>query len=306
MVGVAQRRTHECLGRELGLITRSQALAAGWGSSAVGRRVASGEWIRVHPQVYRHAAFAVTYEQRLLAAALAAGKGSAVSHRAAVGTRGVRGYTARIVEVSRPSPNDFALEGVEVHRMSDLRAEHITLHDGLPVTTPARTLIDLGAVMPSLVERCLEEWLADRVVSLDVIHQALSDHAGRGRRGVGVLRRIVTTRALGASIADSGAEALLARILKHHGLPAPIHHHLVRHADTVIAELDYAYPAQRIAIELDGYGPHLRSRQTFNHDRVRQNALELQGWHVLRYTVDRLTRQPAHVADEVRRMLAQT
>ncbi len=117
----------------------------------------------------------------------------------------------------------------------------------------------------------------------------------------------MTTRALGASIADSGAEALLARILRDHGLPAPVHHHLVGHGDGdgVIAELDYAYPAHQIAIELDGYGPHLRSHQTFNHDRVRQNALELAGWHVLRYTVDRLTRDPHAVADEVRRMLAQ-
>ena len=79
----------------------------------------------------------------------------------------------------------------------------------------------------------------------------------------------------------------------------------MRATGDVVAELDYAYPAQQIAIELDGYGPHLRSHTTFEHDRVRQNALELAGWRVLRYTAERLKRHPDRVADEVSRMLAQ-
>ena len=72
----------------------------------------------------------------------------------------------------------------------------------------------------------------------------------------------------------------------------------------LVAELDYAYPAPRIALEVDGYGVHLRSRETFEHDRVRQNELEIAGWRVLRFTSHALRHEPERVAGQVRRTLA--
>lgn len=130
----------------------------------------------------------------------------------------------------------------------------------------------------------MEEWLADRVVTIGALQAAVAEHAGKGRRGVGVLRRLLETRVLGDLRADSGVEALLAQVLARHAVPLPELHHEARVGGAIVAELDYAYPVALVALEVDGYGVHLRSRETFEHDRDRQNELEIAGWRVLRFT----------------------
>ena len=70
-----------------------------------------------------------------------------------------------------------------------------------------------------------------------------------------------------------------------------------------MAELDYAYPAALVALEVDGYGVHLRSRETFENDRDRPNEVEIAGWRMLRFTSRALKDEPAHVAGQVARML---
>ncbi len=290
---------------QLGLITRAQARALGLTRHQIQARVACGAWLGVHAGVYRHAAHARSHDQRLLAAVLALGPGAAISHRAAVGIWGLYGYKPQVIEVSRPTSIKHSIAGVIAHDARDLRPWHVVRRGPLPVTTPARTLVDLGTVASvHLVTKCMEEWLSDRVVTIDALRAAVQEHAGRGRKGVGVLRTVFGERVLGDQVADSGAEALLAEVLARHGLSAPIHHHRVTTADGASFELDYAYPAERIALELDGYAAHLRSRETFESDRRRQNALELEGWRFLRFTVTRLRRESARVAAEVRRMRA--
>jgi len=263
-------------------------------------RVRTGAWVRERPGVFRHCAYPRSREQALVAVVLALGEGTAASHRAAVGLWGVRGYRCSLLEVSQARAAK-RIPGVIVHRARDLRPGHVTRVGGVPVTSRVRTLVDLGAVAPDwLVARAMEEWLADRLVSIAQLRDAVAHHSGRGRRGVGVLRRVLEQRVLVDAVADSGVEALLAAVLATRGVPLPAHHHLV---DGVAAELDYAYPAQRIAIEVDGYGVHLRSREAFEHDRHRQNELEIAGWRVLRFTSHALRHHPDRVADQVTRML---
>ncbi len=272
-------------------------------SRQVQARVSSGAWIRVHRGVYRSAVQPSTQEARLFAAILALGPGAAASHRSAVGLWELHGYRPLIIEVSRPR-RWVACQGAIVHSAPDLDATHVRIRNGVPVTSPARTLVDLGAVAPSsLVARCMEEWLADRKVAIDELKAAVAGHQGRGRRGVGILRRALETRVLVDLRADSGVEALLARVLKRHCVALPELHHVVT-VGTVVAELDYAYPDARIAIEVDGYGIHLRSREAFEHDRQRQNELEIAGWRVLRFTSHALHDEPTRVANQVERMLA--
>ena len=259
----------------------------------------------MHNGVYRHAAAPISFDQRLLAAVFAAGPGSGVSHRAAVARWGLYRFGSRLVEISRPSPVRRPMDGVVIHRMPDLRPPFLTTIDGVPITTPARTLVDLGMVMSGRqVARCTERWLADRVVSLSELRSALDTHAGKGRKGVGVLRRALDDRVLGDAVADSSTEALFADVLVAHGLPLPVHHQIVLTGHGVV-ELDYAYVAERVALEVDGYGVHLRSREAFEDDRLRQNALSVLGWHVLRFTHRMIVRQPGIVAGTVARMLRQ-
>jgi hypothetical protein len=290
-----------------GLVTFEQARAAGMSADQVQRRVATGAWERVHIGVYRSAEHPRTWEGRLLAATLALGPGAAASHRSAVGLWGLHGFRALTVEISRPSSGDVDCSGVVAHRAPDLRPAHVRIKRGVPVTGPARTLVDLGVVAsPSFVARCMEEWLADRVVTIGALQAAVAEHAGKGRRGVGVLRRLLDTRVLGDLHADSGVEALLAHVLVRYGVPVPELHHEVRVGRGTVAELDYAYPHALVALEVDGYGVHLRSRETFEHDRDRQNELEIAGWRVLRFTSRALKHEAARVAGQVARMLNTT
>src|SRR5690242_16501161 len=82
--------------KQFGLVTRDQALAAGLSEDAIGRRVRSGRWVRLHPNVYRLAGAPDTWEQRILAAVLAAGPTAIASHLSAAVLWQVPGMDARL------------------------------------------------------------------------------------------------------------------------------------------------------------------------------------------------------------------
>ena len=81
-------------------------------------------------------------------------------------------------------------------------------------------------------------------------------------------------------------------------------HHLVTLASGIVYELDWSYPEHRLALELDGYGVHLRSRDAFEADRQRRNELEIAGWRVLNFTERMVRCRPALVVGQVTRALA--
>jgi very-short-patch-repair endonuclease len=298
------RSLQRSFGFQRGHVTAAQARAGGLTARQIRYRVAKGAWVRVHPSVFRDASHPETWEGKLVAAALALGEGAVVSHRAAVGVWGLYDYRPFLVELSVPHHNGVRLDGATVHRLSDLRPRDVARKDGIPVTKPARTLLDTAAVARRpFIERCLEEWLADRVVTIAEVRTCIDEHRGRGRRGVGVLRDVLESRVLGDAVADSATEALLAKVLRSNGVELPEHHHEVTPAGADY-ELDYAYPDHRLAIEVDGYGVHMRSKEIFESDRHRQNELEIAGWRVLRFTKGALEHEPLRVASQVARMLA--
>ncbi|HKA04028.1 MAG TPA: type IV toxin-antitoxin system AbiEi family antitoxin domain-containing protein [Acidimicrobiales bacterium] len=291
------------LRRQHGVITRSQARAVGLSDRQITRRMAEGDLVAVHRGVLRHVAFPTSYAQRVRGVLLALGPEAAASHRSAAGLIGVRGLDVGLVEVSWPHRSPRPLSAVVVHRAPDLHRRWIRRIDGLAVTRAERTLIDLGAVVhPWLLQRCLEEWLVARKVTIARVEQAIAAHGRRGRPGVAVVRRALEQRVLRDVVADSRFEAMLGEVLLGHGLPRPTHHHVVRDGRTV-AELDWAYPVAMVALEFDGYGVHLRSLEAFEHDRERQNELEILGWHVLRFTERQVRDRPQYVAGQVGRML---
>jgi hypothetical protein len=289
--------------RQQGLVTRAQAKQAGLTDRQINRRLETGALIAVHRGVLRHAAFPVSYEQRIRAALLALGPGAAISHRTAAHLIGVSGLDVRCVELSWPHASARQLDGVRVHRVTDLERRWVHPVGGLPVTRPERTLIDLGGLVHAwLVQRCMEEWLSTRRVTIARLEAAVAAHTRQGRSGVPTVRRLLEQRVLRDIVADSRFEAFLAEILIGAGLPRPTHHHLV-HSGRIVAELDWAYPDAMVALEFDGYGVHLRSLEAFEHDRERQNEVEILGWHVLRFTQRQVRDRPRQVAGQVRRML---
>jgi len=179
--------------------------------------------------------------------------------------------------------------------------EDVTTIDGIPVTGPARTLLDLATVEgEDVVERCLDDALRRRLVSLKFLERWLADPRRKRHRGAPVLQRLVAARAtIGAT--ESPLETQVLRLLRNAGLPTPMLQYIVRDGGRFIARLDFAYPDDRVAIEADGF--QYDRVQEFDDERARGNEIEALGWHVLRITSKHLQQDPDVVVAWVRRAL---
>jgi very-short-patch-repair endonuclease len=258
-------------------------------------RVKAGRLERVHCGVYRVGGAPATWESRLMAACLAAGRQAMASHRAAALLWGFEGVDP-VAEICVPRDRYLRLDGVTVHRMADGYTG--SLRNGVPVTQPARTLVDLGAVATEQqVDEALTQALVRRLVSVDGVREALDAVARKGRAGVGPLRESLNYR--DPKHPDGQLEPRMQRLLRRHGLPSAQFQFEVLPRTRV----DFAYPGRRLAIEVDGYGPHA-GRAAFQRDRTRQNRLVAAGWTVLRYTWVDVVKRPNYVAAQLRGMLA--
>lgn len=284
---------YELAARQHGLVEITQVRKLGIDDDGVARRVAADRLVRVHPGVYRVAGSPITREQRLLAAVLAAGPGSAVSHRSAAHEWGLAEFPD-VVEIVTPRPKWPRLKGVRVHRSNDLLPNHVTVRHGIPITKPLRTLVDLGQSAPWAVADALELGLADRLFTMKAVDAALEEFSRKGRTGIGVLRRIVDARALERGIPDGLLEPRFARLVRRAGLPMPDFQVWVAPGIRV----DFAYVDLKIVIEVDGFGSRRRPAELDAHN-ARQNELVLLGWTILRFTWKQVIRQPEVVAKSV-------
>ena len=278
------------------LATRTQALDLGMTSRQLHDRLGSGLLVPVHKGVYRLSAAPPTTRQSLLAACMAS-EGVA-SHRSAAALWTLRGVEATTPEISVFGSRRPELRGVVVHRTDRLDPVDRFRRAGIPVTTPARTLLDLGAVVPvEVVEPALEDALMRRLVTLQLLRNTLERLGGPGRNGAGVLRALVEERDPATAPTQSMLEDELFRVLRRGGLPAP-----VRQYEVAGVRLDGAYPDIRLGLEADSRIWH-GGRLDVQRNSEKANILLAHGWGVLHFTWFDLTRRPRHVVDTVGRQL---
>jgi very-short-patch-repair endonuclease len=165
------------------------------------------------------------------------------------------------------------------------------------VTKPARTIVDLGAVLPpTQVEDVLDRALTRRLISIAGVEWIITELSRHGRHGTGVVGRILDERALGREPADGQLEPRMARLLRQAALPpAAFQHPIHDPTGRFLAQVDFAYPELRLAIEVDGWETHGTPR-AMGKDFVRQNGLVPYGWRVLRFTWEQVVHQPRYVA----------
>jgi very-short-patch-repair endonuclease len=169
------------------------------------------------------------------------------------------------------------------HRSNCLRAEFVTRRHAIPITTVARTVVDLSAVLsPWDVERVIDDALRRRMATVRQVLTCFDALATRGRRRVAWLRPLLEQRQPGYDPADSDLELRIVRWLQRARMPEPVRQHRVQ-AGGRRYRLDLAYPVERLAIEVDGWDHH-RTRSAFDYDRCRGNDLELAGWRIVRFT----------------------
>ena len=287
-----------------GVFTRRDALECGLAESTLRYGVAAGRFLRVWPGVYAFAGSPDSPRQRLAAAVASIPGLSALSHHTAAEVWGLTDRGIRSTDVLTRRWDRVQRPGVKVHESRDLVAEDIVLHEGLPVTTPARTVVDLGATNPWLVETALEAGVRKGLLTLHEVERFVDRVARRGRRGVGVIRPLLDSRKQWDGATESALEDLFRKTVAEMGLPSPATQYVVRDdGDEFVCRADFAYPRQRVLIELDSEAHHL-DRITFRRDRAKQNRAVVLGWTVLRFTWWDLMHDPYRAGAQIRDALA--
>lgn len=293
----------EIASRQRMLLTVDDVRRAGGDLHHIQRRVESGRWTMVDHRVYLIAGAPFDWLTRQLAAVLAAGPGAVTSHFAAARLHGIPGFGSAPPEVSIPRGRRYRRAGVRSHESTDLDRCTVVRRQGIPVTDPDRTILDVARyVGVARLARVVEAARRAGLVTWSSLTATLVRHARRGRHGTRRLRAVILAGAHREEITDSDFELLVLSLMRDHGLPEPVLHHRVFDGGRFVAEVDLAYPQWRIAIECDG-AIH-REEDVRERDLPRQNDLVLQGWTVLRFSWTRLQRRPESIIREIRDAIA--
>lgn len=284
---------------QLGLVTWQQAQAFGATRDRVNALVRGGAWQRERRGVYVVGAVASSWERRVMAACLAAGPTAAASHR--TGAR-LAGFVDRSgpVELSVGGDQARRLAEVRVHRSECLPDMDLTKIGPIPMTTVARTIVDLAPTQPqATVARWVDQALREGSLHLLELRSCLGRLIGPGRGSYAGLEDVIALRLPGDRRAGSTLESEALAILRAAGLPEPVLQHPVRRPDGRVAFIDLAYPDARVGIEVDGWAFHTQ-RGAFDNDRERGNDLVLLGWQILHFTA---TTPPDQLVSTVRQAL---
>ena len=274
-------RAHRIGRRQRGLATRRQLLDAGISARTIARRLASGRWrepvapvidLGTHPDGCHRSV------QRLL---LAAGERAWASHETAA-------YLHGFLDVDRPDRIDVLVPrerhaevgGVRLHTTVSLGADEMTRVDGLPCTTPARTLLDLAGATPTdELERFALDLARRRPKLMGEVGQLIDRRRGaHGRRRLlGVLANLPDDVAR----IESPLEVRGIQVFGQAGLPPPCLQYVVHdEAGAPIKRVDAAWPRARVVVEFDGAAYHDLIRQR-DHDAAVRARIEAAGWQVI-------------------------
>ena len=291
----------ELASRQYGLFSRAQV---GCDDELITRRLTSGRWLAVAPGVYSLPGWPDSWRRRLWLAHLDVGLHSVVSHEAAAALHRLATYAPGPVTVTVPHGDHERPADYEVRQSTDLRPHHVTTVDGLPTTTPARTLVDLAARRRSeRLARALDEAHVARTCRIDDV-LALYDELKRpGKRGMRLLGRLLAARGPGYVPPESVLERRLLRVLAAGGLPEPVRQATLPWRPHQPARVDLLYPVQRVIIEADGRRWHSRMDQ-MALDRQRDRDAQNHGYGVYRFVWEEITKQPDMVVGTVRTALS--
>jgi hypothetical protein len=283
--------------RQHGVVAHRQLVALGVAPGAIKHRAGTGRWHCIHRGVFAVGHRRLTADGHRMAAVLACGPGAVLGYRDAAALWGLRRNSRTKVDVIAPR-SVGSRRGIQVHRVRHLHPDDWTVHDGTPVTTVARTLLDLAEVVrPREVERAFDE--AERLRLLDLVALEASCARGHGRHGLKVLRHLIEYRRPSLVDTRSALERLFIPFCRDHGVPMPSVNVAV--AGFVV---DALWPQESLVAELDGYEFHGKTRAAFENDRRRDATLLVAGYRVIRLTWRRLHHEPERVATDLRALLA--
>jgi hypothetical protein len=278
--------------RQHGVVARRQLLELGFSRKAIEHRVASGRLHRVVRGVYAVGWPRLTRRRLWMTAVLASGEGAVLSHRSAAAlwriapeTRGIEVSVARHAWLRRP--------GLRIRARAALSPRDLTTHQEIPVTTPVRTLVDLGGELgPSALERAVNEADKRDLVDPEALRSDLPLYAGV--TGVAALRNLLDRHTF--RLSDAELEVLFRPIAAAAELPVPLTKQMVNGF-----EVDFFWPDLGLVVETDGWRYH-RTPAAQTRDALRFQAHTAAGLTPLRFSYHQVKYEP----DRVRTVLSRT
>ena len=277
--------------RQGGVIARRQLVSLGLGMSAIDRRLRSGRLHPLYGGVYAVGHRVIGVVGRRWAAVLACGDGAVLSHASAAAAWEIRATASGLIDVTVGPTGRSRKRGIRLHwRAAPSPPDEIAERDGLPVTTPARTLLDLAAsgLRGRPLEAALDRAELLRILDFGDVHALLARYPGRP--GTPALNAVLSSYHPANTGTRSVLEELVIELCDSRGIPRP-------NVNTVIEgrERDFCWPRARLVVEADSYTWH-RSPSALNDDRERDVRLTLAGYRVLRFTWHQVTRRRRYVA----------
>ncbi|SDT70792.1 Protein of unknown function [Actinoplanes derwentensis] len=259
-------------------------------------------WRRILPDVYTHQHTELDHPAWCAAAMLALPDDTAIGGPSAAVLWGVTTLPPRTpVTVVSPRTSRLRPEPLLLTHYTTLAATDVTVRDGLRVTTPERTVFDLGR------RHSHDETLAalDAMLHHGLLQEPALQRMLADRRKWPGAARLAELVKIADPLAESPMESRLRLVIIDSGLPPAVSQHPVRDvAGRFIGRVDFAWPEIRLAVEYEG--DHHRDREQFRSDVGRFNALRMAGWTVLRFTADDVIRRPDETARTIGAALAET
>jgi len=269
------------------------------GEGAIAHAVRAGRLHRVFRGAYALGTPLMSERGRLCAALLACGTGAVVSHRSAAALLGLVDKGPVVIDVIAPGTHGRTIDGIHLHRVRAPRRQEVGSVDGIPCTSPARTLVDLAGVSSTWTLRSAFERAAQRQ-RLDIA--AIDAAADPGRRGVRSLLALIDEWRSAARIAKRGRlksplEAKVLPLLVRRNLPTPLPNAPVAIENGRI-EVDFLWPDHRLIVEADSRDYH-STPVAFERDRWRDRELMRAGYSTLRVTNRQAEREASAIADAI-------
>jgi putative AbiEi antitoxin of type IV toxin-antitoxin system/uncharacterized protein DUF559 len=279
--------------RQHGVVSRGDLLGLGFSAAAIEHRIATGRLHPVSRGIYAVGWPQPTREGRWMAAILACGPGAALSHGSAAALWEIREERRGRVDVSVRRRCEHRRVGIRARSRPSLARADIVTRNGIPVTTPTRTLLDLATELgDSALERAVNE--ADKRDLIDpetLRDELLGGHAGEP--GVRALRSLLDRHTF--RLSDSDLEILFRPLAAAAGLPPPLTKEIVNGF-----EVDFFWPELGLVVETDGLRYH-RTASAQARDRLRDQTHIAGGLTPLRFTHYQVEFEPGHVRTILRR-----